>query len=246
LQKFITFIAPYSLVVSLLYLFGYWGTFNVNVLEYIALADVIKNALYPLIYSSIFIIIGLTIGSLVTVPLTKLMPAGGGADLPEAKYFRLLFRFMMLFILALALYTIFFEVGNARWFKVAVLVNIPVIVMIGNAEFATDYISNKKLRILIVNILSVSLLFSFGWGAVNAERAKSSERTVTINGEQTNEKYVGWAGNFLFLWDNSKHTLVVKSKSTIKSMEFSMPVKSAIIDFPSTKEKPNKSLKQDK
>ncbi|MUH73193.1 hypothetical protein [Psychrosphaera haliotis] len=228
-----------------MYLFGFWGTFNVNVLEYIALTDVIKNALYPLIYSSIFIVFGLTIGNVVTAPLSKKMPAGGGKDLPEAKYFRWFFRLMALVIVAFALYLIFFEVGNTRWFKVAVFLSVPVIIMIGDAEFAKDYINNKQLRVLVVSILSVTLLYSYGWGAVHAERAKVSDQIFKINGKISNQKYVGWAGGFLFLWDNSKGTIVVKSKSTIKSMELTMPVKSAIIDL-SRAEKPNKKLKQDK
>ncbi|QPB83543.1 hypothetical protein CWC22_011315 [Pseudoalteromonas rubra] len=245
MQKFITFIAPYSLVISLLYLFGYWSSFNINVLDHIALADVIKSALYPLIYSSIFLIIGLTIGSLISTPLSKAMPPGGGADLPEAKYIRLLFNFMFLFMLALALYVIFFKVGNIRWYKVAALINIPVIVIIGNAEFASQYINHKQTRVLVVNILCIALLYSYGWGAVNAERAKNNEQTIKINGKPIKERFIGWAGNFLFLWDNSKQVVIAKSKSTIKSMELSVPAESAIFSFNNVEEKPNKPLKQD-
>jgi hypothetical protein len=233
-------------VISLLYLFGFWGTFNINVLEYIALTDVIKNALYPLIYSSIFIVLGLIIGSLLTVPLTKIMPPGGGKDLPEAKIFRWLLMLMALFVLGLALHLILFEVDNARWFKVAVLVSPIVIVMVGNAEFASGYINNKHLRTLIVSTLCVTLLYSYGWGAVHAERAKISDQMFKINGKITNQKYLGWAGGFLFLWDSTKSTVVVKSKSTIQSMELSVPKKSAVIDFSSAEKKPNKAFKQDK
>jgi hypothetical protein len=239
----IALIAPYSLVVSLLYLFGFWGTFNINVLEYIALTDVIKNALYPLIYSSILIVLGLTIGNLISVPLTKIMPPGGGKDLPEAKFIRWFLILMALFVLGLALHLILFEVGNARWFKVAVLVSPILIGMVGNAEFASSYINNKHLRSLIVSTLCLTLFYSYGWGAVHAERAKISEQMLKINGKLSNQKYLGWVGGFLFLWDNSKNAVVVKSKSTIQSMELSIPNKTAIIDFSSTEKKTNKAIK---
>lgn len=39
---------PYSIVVSVLYLLGYWGTFQVDPLEYVGIGDVVKLAIYPL------------------------------------------------------------------------------------------------------------------------------------------------------------------------------------------------------
>jgi len=38
----------YVVVVAVLYLWGYWSPFNINVLEYLSLADVVKAAAYPL------------------------------------------------------------------------------------------------------------------------------------------------------------------------------------------------------
>ena len=40
--KFIYFSAGYGFIVSMLYLFGYWSTFDINILEYIEISDVIK------------------------------------------------------------------------------------------------------------------------------------------------------------------------------------------------------------
>ncbi len=39
---------PYAIVVSVIYLFGYWGTFQINPLEYVGVSDLIKLAAYPL------------------------------------------------------------------------------------------------------------------------------------------------------------------------------------------------------
>lgn len=172
LQNIITFIAPYSLVVSLLYLFGFWGVFNINILEYIALTDVIKNALYPLLYSSVFIVLGLAISNLVTVPLSKKFPSGEGKDLPEAKFIRWLIVISVLYLSGLALYTIFFQVGNARWLEVALIVSPIVTISVVVSDFASGYIKNRHLRSFIVVSLSLTLLCSYGWGATNAERAK--------------------------------------------------------------------------
>lgn len=168
-------------------------------LEYITLSDVIKNAMYPLLYSSIFLLLGLAVGQIISVPLSEVMPPGGGADLPEAKYIRWFFILITVCILSYALFVVFFEVGNLRWFKVAVLVFMPLLILIGNAEFASTYIPNKQVRIVVVNTLFAVLIFSFGRGAVNAEKSKNSLQGLKINGKVIEQKYIGWAGDFFFM-----------------------------------------------
>ncbi|TXL63908.1 hypothetical protein [Zeimonas arvi] len=39
---------PYSIAVSVLYLWGYWGVFQINPLEYVGIGDVVKLSVYPL------------------------------------------------------------------------------------------------------------------------------------------------------------------------------------------------------
>lgn len=231
LQKIITLLPPYSLIVSLLYLFGFWGTFNIDVLEYISLSDVIKSALYPLTYSSIFIVLGVAIGNVFNTSLVKAMPVGDGQYLPIAKYIRWLFRLLELILVILALYVIFFEVGNTRWHTVAVLLSFTLVRIVVNADFASECIKNKQERDFIVIILSIILLNSYGWGAKQAERVTSSEQVIKINGKKSEKKYIGWAGDFLILWDSSKSTVSVKSKSTIKSLELFVPIESSMIDL---------------
>ena len=229
-------------MVSLLYLFGFWGSFNINILEYIALSDVVKNALYPLLYSTIFIVLGFSIGNVVSVPLSKVMPPGSGKNLPEAKYVLWTLRSMAILMLGLALYVVLFQEGNYRWFKVAILVHVPVFMAIGNAEFASNYIQNNNLRVFIVNSLCMVFLYAFGSGALHAERVKNSDKFIKINNKRISQKYVGWAGDYIFLWDESEKTLVAKSKSTIKSLEFKISPKSPIIDLST---EGNKKIKEE-
>ena len=61
----------YMGMVAGLYLFGYWSTFDINVLEYISLADAIKLALYPVAASITFFTTGAVIGSLLTGRLSS-------------------------------------------------------------------------------------------------------------------------------------------------------------------------------
>lgn len=223
MQKIFTFLTPYSLAVSLLYLFGFWGTFNVNILEYIALTDVVKNAMLPLLYSSAFVLIGFTIASIMTSPMQTNMPSGGGAHLPEAKYFIWIFRVITLLTLLGALYFVFFDVGRTRWLNIALLLMTPIFVVIGDAPMAEKYIAHKRLRILVVCSLTFILLCSFGWGAFDAEKAKNDDQSLKINGIISKHSYVGRAGDYLFLWSKKANSIVIKYKSDIKSIERSVP-----------------------
>lgn len=63
--KIIYFATGYGFVVSMLYLFGYWSTFNINILEYIKISDVIKISIYPVITSIGLSIVGFIVGDFV-------------------------------------------------------------------------------------------------------------------------------------------------------------------------------------
>ncbi|EGQ8002280.1 hypothetical protein [Vibrio vulnificus] len=218
-QKILAVLTPYSLVVSLLYLSGYWSSFDVNILEYIAISDVIKSALTPLLYALIFVAFGVVLGNAVSVPLAKYMPPGGGRHHPSAKYFRAMLWIGLGFLLIAVCYVIFFQSGGSRWLRVAAFSMVFMPFLIGDASFAKGYLKHDQLRILVVNILASLSLYSFGWGAIDAQSAKSEGHQVSINGKETELTYVGWAGDFLFLWDQSKNSIVARSKSSIQSLE---------------------------
>jgi hypothetical protein len=231
LQKVLALITPYSLLVSLLYLFGYWGSFGINILEYIALSDVLKSAMSPLLYSSLLLFIGFSIGNLLSVPIIKYMPPGGGKDLPEAKYFRWMFRGVMALIAVVIAYKIFFESGNYRWFSIAALSMVIIPSIVGNASYFENAIPIKQIRVLIINVfLSVSF-YAFGWGAIDAELAKNNDNTLKINEVVSEYSYIGWAGDFLFLWNKSEATVITKAKSTIQSIERNVKNERPIIDL---------------
>lgn len=231
LQKFLAVLTPYSLVISLLYLFGYWSSFGVNVLEYIAVSDVLKSALYPLLYASASIVIGVGISNLLIAPMTKTIPPGAGKDLPEAKYVRGLFWGVFLLLILAILYIIFFESGLTRWLSIGTLFMLPATLIVGDALFAEEYIKDKKKRSTIVNAMLFVLILSFGWGAMDAEKVKKSDQVVIINGKKSENSYVGWAGNFLFLWNQNKNSIVAKNKSGIKSIELVILPSKPIIDL---------------
>lgn len=63
--KVIYFSTAYGFVVSMLYLFGYWSTFGINILEYIEISDVIKLSIYPILTSVGVNVAGFAIGDFI-------------------------------------------------------------------------------------------------------------------------------------------------------------------------------------
>ena len=61
--KIIYLATSYGFVVSMLYLFGYWSTFDINILEYIKISDVIKISIYPIITTVGITIMGFIVGN---------------------------------------------------------------------------------------------------------------------------------------------------------------------------------------
>ncbi|MGF1841553.1 MULTISPECIES: hypothetical protein [Vibrio] len=230
-QKFLAALTPYSLSVSLLYLFGFWSSFDINVLEYIAISDVLKSALSPLLYALLLVAVGVALGNLFSTPINKYMPPGGGKHLPEAKYYRALIFVTLLMLFVAIFYIIFFETGGARWFKVAALSMMFLPIVIGDASFAEGYLKHKQSRVIIINILASLSLYSFGWGASNAKVIKSEGKVVSINGVETELVYIGWAGDFLFLWDDKKNMVVARNKSTVHSIEKKLKENKPLISF---------------
>ena len=56
-------IGIYTFAVGFIYLFGYWWSFDINVLEYMALSDVVKYTAFPICSFAAFFVIGLVFGA---------------------------------------------------------------------------------------------------------------------------------------------------------------------------------------
>jgi hypothetical protein len=74
----------YALMVSAIYLWGYWGTFGINVLDYLRVSDIIKAAVYPVVSAFAFMAIGALLGEV----LSPRPEPSAGANTSVAKVLR--------------------------------------------------------------------------------------------------------------------------------------------------------------
>ena len=184
----------------------------------------------PLLYSSLIVTAGFLTGSMLSIPLAKKLPPGGGQNLPSAKYFKWVFNIIIATSILAIMYQILFESGNDRWFKVALLSMFIIPAFVSDVRAVESYIPHRYVRIFIINVLVTVAVYAFGWGAVDANAAKTSQQYLKINGVSVEYKYVGWAGDFLFLWDNEAQTVIARAKGNVNSIEYKVIEKRSIFE----------------
>lgn len=71
IKNYAYFLSTYSLLISILYMFGYWSIFNLNIFEYIALTDIVKYSIKPLAISLATLIFILFFNTLVIASISQ-------------------------------------------------------------------------------------------------------------------------------------------------------------------------------
>lgn len=135
-----SFVVPYALVTSLLYLFGYWSSFQINILEYISLPDVIKLAIYPLVIGALLSLVGFYVSLMTSTSFT--------AD-PEKAFILVPHKFgkwiTWIVLLSIAAVLLFQRTGSG-YVLAGVLLTFLVSFNFVNAEKIKNYIPHASAR----------------------------------------------------------------------------------------------------
>ncbi|HZW26704.1 MAG TPA: hypothetical protein VFF26_14595 [Gallionella sp.] len=224
LNKYIVILAPYSIFVSTLYLLGYWGAFGINIFEYIGLSDIIKTAIYQLAHYGGFVLLGAAVSEIFLSPLLKnALPPREGADLPEVKFFRRYWILPAVAIVGFALYIALFTESEVRWLLAAIYISPLAVIAVSHFKILSDAIPNEVIRNAVTYPLVTILLFSYGWGTVDARSKKTEKTVIKINGTEENKAYIGRAGGYVFLWNVESKAVEVVMDSTISSLSYVLP-----------------------
>jgi hypothetical protein len=212
-------VAAYGAVIGFLYLWGYWGRLGVNFLEFADLSDLVRLSLLPVVASSVFFLIGLVLGELITTPL----PEGGGRRLAEERggiHRAIQIAFGVAWVVAVvASFAVVMWRGPAGWY------------FVGGSVAGLPYLWLKKQGVLAnlhdpmrsVMLYAVCALpfFVFGNGGVRADAMKSGSRVslqladvvVGAGGRlplTANWRYLGTLGEFGFFFTDNETVFVTK------------------------------------
>jgi hypothetical protein len=219
----------YLIAVGLLYLWGYWPTFGINILEYMNLTDILKLTAYPLVSSFVFLALGVVAAELV--PLHRALPPGGGRDTRAGRILHWLAPFLaavyIFGTLTLLLY------GSVRkWRVVPALIAVPVYVALSRRRILASLLPNDTARFVVLFLLTLLPPYAYGWGKLQAASilngsdyqylAGGTVEGVTVldpNNPKNRVKYLGHVNDYVFLLLPDNTTSVVVRFDKVQALQ---------------------------
>ena len=155
----------YFVSVGVLYIWGYWQTFGINVLEYMNPTDVLRLAAYPIASSFIFVVLGTVLNEFGG--LHEALPPGGGRDTRTGRFLRKHARLIVGSYFALSLGLLF--VGPVtKWLFLPVLIAIPVAFAVKRRGVFSSWLTNDSVRTVIIFLLAMLPPYAYGLGKIKA------------------------------------------------------------------------------
>lgn len=225
--------ASYFVTVGLLYLWAYWSSFGINILEYATLSDVAKVAIIPVGSAFVFILLGFLLSEVSFAPY---FPSGEGKGTRTGRFlmkFRTVFALLYWVILILLIFT---PLPN-KWRVLPIWgMWVPYFVL-KNANFLSE-IKNDSVRSLMIAGLSVLPIFSFCQGKLDANKIlTNSEYFYVQSSSEERMKYIGYVNELTFLVSQDNQLIRIQRLDKQSSLD--------LLKFNVKGSKPNKSLKED-
>jgi hypothetical protein len=214
------FLTLYFVAVGVLYLWGYWSTFNVNILEYLSLTDVIRLTAYPVASAFVFMAIGAVVAEVLVGQPT--LPAGIGRNTRTGKFLRKIVPFLVFAYLAATVALTLSNIPN-KWSPLSVLFAVPVYVFAKKRDFLIDLVPHDSARSIVIYLLATLPTFAYGQGQLHAavivggqkfEYVLSPIDQVSVAADASpiqRVRYLGHAGD-LFFFLNPMHSILVITK----------------------------------
>jgi len=209
-------IAAYGIAISLLYEWAYWGSFNINILQFISLSDIPKIAAYPLVVS-----FGSYIGVITNAANLREQTIStkfvDNIIALKSKTLKLSIVVTYLSLLFLPLY--FMKI--AGWIVFSMLLTPVAFVMLDSTGLVQLLFPTIPKRSELTLLLTVFLIFSYAYGKTNAEEIlmRSKYDTAKIEGLSDNIIYLGHAGDYIFFTSMDDSTTIYQRAADTKTME---------------------------
>lgn len=219
---------PYFIAVGACYLFGYWGAFHINVLEFISFTDIAKLAVYPLMASLVFVLAGVLFAELVHSPHR---PPGGGSSSKAGQFGQKYWRWILALQIFITVLIAIYAPEPGKWFAVAMLVSF-LSTPLTHIEKLIEVVPNPRARAttLFLVLLLPSISFAYGRQQAFLVKTGASEQNVDVarsklpiaSDEKNTVAYLGFLGS-VYVLREAKTGQVVFVKQRDDSPLFLMP-----------------------
>jgi hypothetical protein len=209
------FVGIYAVVLAALYILGYWGSFQFNVLEFIGLGDVLSYALYPLLVAVIPVIVG---AAWSEWSRGNLFPPGGGADTSIGQFGRRHWRALLITNYIVTLLIVYFGPEPGKW----LLLEIPIMsfaVALTHVDYIIELVPNPQTRSAVLWFVLSIAAFVFYTGRLNAYNVRQGRAPMLVDviasglslqsDEQHPVSYVGHVGDCFVLYQSIGSRLVI-------------------------------------
>ncbi|MEX7557260.1 hypothetical protein [Pseudomonas monteilii] len=212
-------ISLYFISVSVLYLWGYWPPFDINILEYLSLADIVKITAYPIASAFLFMAAGIILSGITG----QSHAPGSGSQTPTGKFLNRHIKSATYIYLIATLFLLLILPVKYSTIIVPLLLGIPLSIYADNINLIERFIPAYRLRGLCTYMLAILPFFSFGQGYLKSQQILDGEKfdymiptpsnfhTPEVTDPTRSPRLVGHVGDHIFLW-NPLHSAMTISK----------------------------------
>ena len=221
-------ISAYFFSIALLYLWGYWSAFDINILEYVGLSDVVMTAAYPIASAFLAYAIGACLGEFIFPE--GFLPPGGGANTKVGRVLHKIWPAIP--ITYMGLVVLFYIFGSIeKWRTLPILLALPVAMFLNRSSLLRGEPGLERARLTIFLLFAALPLFAYGNGVLKAHDVLSGKAylyvTSKIKGHVIDARsevkkrlrYLGKAGDQYFLYAPSQESVLILSVAEAKFLE---------------------------
>lgn len=210
----------YFIAVATVYLWAYWSQFSINILEYLAVTDVLKHAAFPIASTVGSVALGVVLGNIFGA---ESLPPGVGKGTTIGRFLNKHKKpiFFLAVILVLGLYSLRLPLyAPVAPFAAAILFTIPIANLPLMQRLLPDRVRNAVILFLCaLPLLAHSAGVSKAGGIVDGTRFHFLADPALE--PRASLRYVGHAGDEYFFYDPSTKAIVLMKRPTDKPLMFS-------------------------
>ncbi len=225
----LTLLTPYAIVVCALYLFGYWSSFGINILEFMSLSDIIRLGIYPIAVGTLGIGAAFIIGIIGGIIFPAKEFQGTVEQAATVNRMHRIVKIIIIVGISLIAGLKMLKDSPDFWLWWASVMTLILILVIKDFKMLEPIIPTAGVRGIMLAIGIGALLFSFGVGKANARKVLDGKSVQVVSTKifkeygtdkfiskgllegQDTLKFVGAAGDyFIFVTLDNSAIYVVK------------------------------------
>jgi hypothetical protein len=161
---------PYLTLCAGLYQLTYWAGFEINGLSFISATEVLKSAIYPIVITFVFVIIGIVAGESIFNFDKELLGRGEGRKTKVGKALNSRIGISIVLILWIgSLYYLYNNGNTLRWIIWAFLFSSVPTTALDRIGLWVDSFDNSTVRLWVIRLLIYIPVFSFSSAKINSE-----------------------------------------------------------------------------